>query len=318
MPGNNLFSKEAMDKLRSPEKLDMLLEVTNPVSWMALASMIVMVFSVIVWSVFGAMIVKVEGVGILLDSGGVVTISAPAQGRVEEIFVATGERVRKGDLLMMMDQPEQNVESSMARFDMYLSENSREALVRAAQYDSKRYQQDLNSYVFSRDDGIVDEISVEHGSTVSAGSTVCTIRRDEERDELAGVLYVPANKGKQIEPGMTVQLAPNGIDTSEEGSLVAVVRSVSQYPVSSSSMMNRLGNQQLVQWMLSKADNAVMEINFDLVKDEESASGYLWTSIVGKHKPVTAGSVCSGSVIVDRKPPIEKVFYKLSQWLRRR
>lgn len=103
MPGNNLFSKEAMDKLRSPEKLDMLLEVTNPVSWMALASMIVMVFSVIVWSVFGAMVVKVEGVGILLDSGGVVTISAPAQGRVEEIFVATGERVRKGDLLMIMD-----------------------------------------------------------------------------------------------------------------------------------------------------------------------------------------------------------------------
>ena len=35
MPGNNLFSKEAMDKLRSPEKLDMLLEVqTLSVGWL--------------------------------------------------------------------------------------------------------------------------------------------------------------------------------------------------------------------------------------------------------------------------------------------
>ena len=66
MPGNNLFSKEAMDKLRSPEKLDMLLEVTNPVSWMALASMIVMVFSVIVWSVLALWLLKLRVSGYYL------------------------------------------------------------------------------------------------------------------------------------------------------------------------------------------------------------------------------------------------------------
>ena len=57
---------------------------------------------------------------------------------------------------------------------------------------------------------------------------------------------------------------------------------------------------------------------FELVKDEDSTSGYLWTSKVGVHKPITAGSFCTGSIIVERRPPIEKVFYKLSQWLRNR
>lgn len=61
-----------------------------------------------------------------------------------------------------------------------------------------------------------------------------------------------------------------------------------------------------------------MEVTFDLVKDEEDESGYLWTSKVGEHKAVSAGSFCTGSIIIERKPPLEKVFFKLSQWLRSR
>ncbi|WP_298565553.1 biotin/lipoyl-binding protein [uncultured Phascolarctobacterium sp.] len=318
MANNELFSKEAMDKLRSPEKLDTLLEVTTPIGWMALAAMVVMVLSVLVWSVFGAMVVKVDGVGILLDSGGVVSVTSVSGGRVEDVFVRTGMRVQKGDLIAVLEQPQQSMETKLARSDMYLSESEREALTRASQYDAKRYQQDVSSFIFSEADGIVDEVSTSPGAVVAAGTSVCTIRKDQERDEINGVLYVPVSNGKRIEPGMTVQLAPNGVDSSEDGSLLAVVRSVSQYPVSANAMLNRLGNQQLVQWILSKSDNAVMEVNFDLVKDENSESGYLWTSIVGRHKPVTAGSICAGSVIVDRKQPLEKVFYKFSQWLRSR
>lgn len=83
-------------------------------------------------------------------------------------------------------------------------------------------------------------------------------------------------------------------------------------------MSKVLGNEQLVQYILNNERGAVMEVKFDLVKDENSESGYLWTSFVGQHKPITAGSFCTGSIIIDRVPPIEKVFYKFSQWLRSR
>ena len=89
-------------------------------------------------------------------------------------------------------------------------------------------------------------------------------------------------------------------------------------PVTMQSMQKTLGNEQLVQWILSSQQSSVMEVTFDLVKDPGSESGYLWTSSVGDHKPVTAGSFCTGSVIIERRPPIQKVFFKLSQWLRNR
>ena len=80
----------------------------------------------------------------------------------------------------------------------------------------------------------------------------------------------------------------------------------------------RFSNSQLAQYVLNQQAGAAVEIKFELVKDPDSESGYLWTSVVGRHRPVTPGSFCSGYVVIERKPPIEKVFYKISQWLRSR
>jgi len=318
MADNNLFSKEAMAKLRSPDRLDTLLEVTNPVGWMLLAAIILILLSVLAWSIFGAMVVKVDGVGVLLDSGGIASVASISGGKVKELYVSTGTKVKKGEVIATLEQPSKNMETKLARSDAYLAENNHDALARVAEYDAKRYQQEANELVVSDYDGIVDEVAVIKGGIVSAGTPLCTIRRDQSRDDITGIFYVPVSSGKRIQPGMTIQLAPNGVNVSEDGSLLAVVRSVSQYPVSSSAMLSRLGNAQLVQWILHKDDNAVVEVYFDLVKDSSSESGYLWTSVVGKHKPVTVGSICGGSIVVDRKPPIEKVFYKFSQMLRSR
>ena len=103
----------------------------------------------------------------------------------------------------------------------------------------------------------------------------------------------------------------------ESGSLIGLVRRVSDYPVTLRAMEEDLGNAQMAQFIYQR-EGAVMEVAFDLVKDSESQSGYLWTSFVGEHRPVTAGSFVKGSVIVERRPPIEKVFHRLSQWLRNR
>ena len=58
MESNQLFSKEALDKLRSPERLDNLLSVTNSVSWMLLTAILIFIGSIILWSIFGAFTVR--------------------------------------------------------------------------------------------------------------------------------------------------------------------------------------------------------------------------------------------------------------------
>ena len=53
-----IFSKEALDKLRSPEQLDTVLPITSPIGWMGLAAVAVMMVAVVIWSIFGSFTVK--------------------------------------------------------------------------------------------------------------------------------------------------------------------------------------------------------------------------------------------------------------------
>lgn len=315
---NKIFSREALNKLRSPEKLDTLLPITTPINWMALIAIGILLFSVVLWSIFGAFTVKVDGMGMIMDSAGVVNVSHISDGKIKQIYVHSGSKIKKGDLIARMEQPVQDADTRMAQYNIALSQSDRDAMSRASEHDAKKTQELVNEYIYSDYDGIVDEVMVETGSIINLGTPICSIRRTQNRDELSGVLYIPVEQGKRVETGMSIQLAPNGVDTSQSGWLLGVVRSVSQYPTSTTAMSKVLGNEQLVQYILNNERGAVMEVKFDLVKDENSESGYLWTSFVGQHKPITAGSFCTGSIIIDRVPPIEKVFYKFSQWLRSR
>lgn len=315
---NKIFSREALNKLRSPEKLDTLLPITTPINWMALIAIGILLFSVVLWSIFGAFTVKVDGMGMIMDSAGVVNVSHISDGKIKQIYVHSGSKIKKGDLIARMEQPVQDADTRMAQYNIALSQSDRDAMSRASEHDAKKTQELVNEYIYSDYDGIVDEVMIELGSIINVGTPICSIRRTQNRDELSGVLYIPVEQGKRVETGMSIQLAPNGIDTSQSGWLLGVVRSVSQYPTSTTAMSKVLGNEQLVQYILNNERGAVMEVKFDLVKDENSESGYLWTSFVGQHKPITAGSFCTGSIIIDRVPPIEKVFYKFSQWLRSR
>jgi len=41
---DKLFSRAALDKMRSPEKLDTLLPITTPIGWMGLAAVCLLLF----------------------------------------------------------------------------------------------------------------------------------------------------------------------------------------------------------------------------------------------------------------------------------
>lgn len=315
---NQIFSQEALDKLRTPEKLDTMLPITTPVSWMALIAILVLLFAVVLWSIYGAFTVKADGMGMIMDSAGVMNISHITNGKISKLYIRPGMIIKKGDLIAHMEQAEQSADTRMAQYGMGLASSDRDAMGRAYQYDAKRYQQDVAEDIYSDYDGIVDEVMVDVGSMISAGTPICSVRITQNREDLMGLLYIPLDKGKRVEVGMTIQLEPNGADVSQTGSLIGVVRSVSQYPITAQGIQQHLGNAQLAQWILQAQQSSLMEVTFDLVKDDDDKSGYLWTSKVGEHKPITAGSFCKGSIIIERKPPIEKVFYKLSQWLRSR
>ena len=313
---NQIFSAEALNKMRSPEKLDEFLPITTPITWMGLIAVTVSIISVIIWSIFGSFTIKAEGMGLIMDPQGVSNITTVTGGKIDKIYIHSGQKISKGDKIAHIEQIQENASTRMAQYAPELATSELDAQNKVYEFDARRYQKNETEFVYSSYDGTVDDILSSEGTTVGSGTPICSVRLSSGRKDLIGVLYIPVDKGKRVKPGQSIQLAPNGVDVSLAGSLIGVVRSISQYPISTQSIQHKLGNDHLSQFILQSQQSAVMEVTFELVKDENSESGYLWTSTVGKHAPITAGSFCTGSIIIEKQPPIQKVFYKLSQWLR--
>lgn len=198
-----------------------------------------------------------------------------------------------------------------------MSASYREIFGNLSNFDTKLIQKDIMRYVVSNCDGIVTEVRVNPGDVVSAGVTsICGIRNDENRNDIRAMIYVPAEVAKRVAIGMLVQLSPSSADTSQTGTLLGVVRDVAAFPASSSGIARLLGNSDIASWILNRSGGAAVEIRVDLVHDRKSKSSYLWSSIVGNPPRVTSGDVCTAQIIVEKQPPLNKAFNKLSQWLR--
>jgi NHLM bacteriocin system secretion protein len=260
---------------------------------------------------------SVNAVGMIIDSAGVVNVYHDVGGKLSEVLVRPGMRVAKGDVVARLSQPSIMSEIVSSRQNIPMSANRQQVESGISNFDSvvsKWYQ---STAVISDYDGIISEVAVNDGDIVNPGSTViCTVRRDQGRDDVSALMYVPMNSGKRVKKGMVARLAPSGADDTEDGSLMGVVRDISPYPVSSAGIIKNIGNADVTQWILQQLGGAAVEVRVDLVRDPESESGYLWSSIVGNHPIVSAGSSCTGVIVVKRTPPLERVFLKLSQWLR--
>ncbi|MDR1482836.1 MAG: biotin/lipoyl-binding protein [Synergistaceae bacterium] len=312
-----IFSEQALSRLRSPEQLDSLFRVTQPVTWMALTMLCLLAASIVLWSIYGVLSESVQAVGMIIDSGGIVNIYHDTGGKLSEVLVRPGMRVRKGDMIARLSQPTLMSDIITSRQNISMSTNRQQVESGIANFDSLVNKWNQSEAIVSAYDGIVSEVPVNEGIIVAPGSTViCTVRRDQGRDDVSALMYVPIDSGKNVKAGMVARLTPSGTDAAEDGSLMGIVRDVSSYPASSAGMVKSIGNADVAQWIAQRLGGAVVEVRVDLVRDPKSESGFLWSSIVGDHPQVSAGSSCTGVIVVKRTPPLEKVFLKLSQWLR--
>ena len=67
MEKRDIFRKEAVDRVASPEQLNDYIHVTSPAIWMALAGIICILVGFIVWGIFGNVYSTVDGAGIVKD-----------------------------------------------------------------------------------------------------------------------------------------------------------------------------------------------------------------------------------------------------------
>ena len=102
----NIFRKTSLDRLSSPEQLDQLITVTSPRTWITILTVGLVLACAVVWGIFGAIPVKVDTSGILISSGGNLTISTTVSGQITDVRAAVGDTLSKGDTIAIIGEGE--------------------------------------------------------------------------------------------------------------------------------------------------------------------------------------------------------------------
>lgn len=274
MPKRPIFRQIALDRLSSPEQLDHMMRITNPAGWLALLALAVLISAAIVWSIFGSIPTRISGQGILIAPGGISNVISLSGGQITDIYVDVGEIVQAGQVVARVAEEGKTILTPVA----------------------------------SPQGGRVLEIKLKEGDLIGSGASIISLEPFEEDGhiELIAIVYLPPSEGKNVKPGMQVQVAPSTVKHEEYGFLLGHVVSVSAFPATRQGMLRVLGSEELVQTL--SLGSAPIEVHVDLVSSDTTPSGYQWTSSQGPPIQLTNGTFVSTWITIRSQRPIGLLF----------
>ncbi|MCC5601576.1 NHLP bacteriocin system secretion protein [Nostoc favosum] len=124
----SLFRKESLERLSSPERLDQLMQIVSPKSWLPLVALGSLVGVGIVWSIYGRIPITVEGRGVMIYPRKVVPLQSISSGQLLVLNIKVGDVVKKGQVLATVDQVDLRKQLQLARAKLVqLEEQDRNA-----------------------------------------------------------------------------------------------------------------------------------------------------------------------------------------------
>jgi HlyD family secretion protein len=100
-----LFRKASLERLSSPEELDQVITISVSGGWAALIAILLFCAAAGVWGIVGRLPTTATGSGMIVSTGGVLTVVARGSGIVRSIDVAVGQHVEANQVLALIAQP---------------------------------------------------------------------------------------------------------------------------------------------------------------------------------------------------------------------
>jgi len=173
---------------------------------------------------------------------------------------------------------------------------------RSLQFLTERY--DTQSNIKSPYNGEVVEVLTDAGVMVGPGTPLFKLKNQKEGQlaSLKGVLYIPSQDGKKIKRDMEAFVVPSTVQPQEYGFIKGRVTYVSDFPITQQGMMTSVKNDQLAKGLL--AMGPLFEVHVVFEKDNESYSGFKWTSAKGPDIAIKEGTSCMGQITIKQENPI--------------
>jgi HlyD family secretion protein len=190
------------------------------------------------------------------------------------------------------------------------AQRERERLASEFQVNEARRQLQQLAGLLERDsrlvspiDGRVIEVKVSPGSVLTVGMPVIEI--EIEGRTLAALVYIPADLGKSVKPGMEARVEPATVKREEFGTMIGKVATVSEFPMTPQGMSAVLHNDALVTRF--SRDGTPFAALVQLQPDTAAASGYRWSSGSGPPIGLSPGTLARIEITTREQPPIDLV-----------
>jgi HlyD family secretion protein len=175
---------------------------------------------------------------------------------------------------------------------------------------------------FTRDTRIVSpyagklvELLISSHAPVEKGTAAALLRPLNAAPEtLEAILFVPAGLGKKIRVGDPVEVAPDTVRRQEHGFIRGEIRSISEIPSTDQAMLAELKHPALVSSIVEKYRGQVLLSIHGALREAaknvaaDSTHSLLnrldWSSSSGVYQPISSGTLCSASIVVERRPLI--------------
>ena len=264
----DMYRKQALDKVRSPEQLDLLMPVTTPKGWFALMGSGVIIVLAVLWSLFATIATTVNASGMIVPKSGMTGVTAPTSGTVASVLVQSNQLVKAGQPVLTM-----RVAHSMIT-------------------------------VLAPKTGKILNFSAFPGAYVTAGTPIASV--EPLRAAMEAVFYLPGSGVNLIHPGMPVHVEPLSANQERNGYLLGKVAKVSAYPATTPSALAIFQNPAIANQLVG--NRTAYEVVVDLVPRSKTASGYAWSSGTGPSRSLEAGTFAGGSFVVNQQHPVSLLF----------
>lgn len=284
------FLEEALEAHTSPESLDQPLPLLRPSAWAMLFGLLLFNATIVAWSVWGRIPVRIEGRGVLMFPDALVTVQSPSGGLMQRILVREGQCVGAGQILAHID-----LVPLRGRVDG----------------DHQR-----SSVVVSPGAGCLVEKLVQPGAVVAPGAPLFSLDHHDPRRQIVSLAYFPSQDGKRLKPGQRVRITPNTTQVERHGGIRGRILSLSTLPVSREGLRQRLGLESLVASVQppgSGGNEPLIEAITTLERNPRTRSGFDWGGGPGPDLTITPGTNTEVSVEVDSRQPISYVIPLLRQ-----
>ena len=103
--GRQIFRQQSLEKLQSPDRLDQMLRIVKPQTWIVVVAVATGFVLLLMWGIFGSVTVSAQGAAVLVKPKKVVLFQSPVAGQIDKILVSVNDKVEEGQLLATLKLP---------------------------------------------------------------------------------------------------------------------------------------------------------------------------------------------------------------------